>query len=76
MIRVSEPTPFGTVFLESSAVLFSLGYNPSCGEPCGTESADSKAVALFQKGLIMFGAFLEQLIGSLCDFTDAPAVQM
>ena len=50
MIRVSEPTPFGTVFLESSAILFSFGYNPSCGEPCGTESADSKAVALFQKG--------------------------
>src|SRR5258707_10022031 len=50
MIRVSEPTPFGTVSLESSAILFSLGYNPSCGEPCGTESADSKAVALFQKG--------------------------
>jgi|HubBroStandDraft_6_1064221.scaffolds.fasta_scaffold54032_2 hypothetical protein len=47
---VSEPTPFGTVFLESSAVLFSLGYNPSCGEPCRTGSADSKAVALFQKG--------------------------
>ena len=27
-------------------------------------------------GLIMFGAFVEQLIGSLCDFTDAPAVHM
>jgi hypothetical protein len=30
--------------------LFSLGYNPCCGELSGTGSADSKAVALFQKG--------------------------
>src|SRR5882672_8757941 len=43
MIRISEPTPSGTTFLDSSAVVFSLGYNPCCDEPCGTESADSKA---------------------------------
>jgi hypothetical protein len=49
MIRISQPTLSGTVLFESCVVLFSLGCNPRFGEPSGTESAVSGALAVLQK---------------------------
>jgi hypothetical protein len=46
---ISAPTPSGTVLFDSLVVLFSLGCNPRFGEPSGTQSAVSRALALFIK---------------------------
>ena len=50
MIRISEPTPFGTVFLESSAVCFHWDTTHPVASLAGRGVRILKQVALFQKG--------------------------
>ena len=45
-----KPTPFGAVLLSFFVLLFSSGSMPYFDEPSGTETADTKALAVFQKG--------------------------
>jgi hypothetical protein len=49
-LAVPQPTGFGTELLSFFVLLFSSGCIGHFGWPSGTETADSRALAVFQKG--------------------------